>query len=232
MNPFKNLSISFFYFFFILFIAFAHAARFDITNNCNFTIWAAAVPVGGGRQINKAGIWSLEVSRKSRLFGIWARTGCSFDGSGRGSCQTGDCDGLLHCKNYGKPPFTLAEFTLNLDLDFFDVSVGFGFNVPMAFSPTNSECTGTDCTSDLNGLCPKELKVPSGCNSPCTVFKTDKYCCTSSSNTPQSCPLTNYSIILKGACPGAVSYSYDSKLNTYSCPSGNNYKVVFCPGPL
>ena len=245
MNPFKNLSISFFYFFFILFIAFAHSARFDITNNCNFTIWAAAMP-GGGRQINKGGIWSLEleVSPRSQATGgrIWARTGCSFDGSGRGSCQTGDCDGLLQCKAYGTPPLTLAEFTLNLastsraatidqNLDYYDVSVVDGFNVPMAFSPTTGECTGTDCTGDLNGLCPKELKVPGGCKTPCAVFKTDEYCCTSSFSTPQSCPPTNYSVIFKGACPSAVSYAYDSKLNMYTCPTGNNYKVVFCPDP-
>ena len=113
------------------------------------------------------------------------------------------------------------------NLDFFDISVVNGFNVPMAFSPTTHECTSTDCTGDLNGLCLKELKVPGGSNNPCTVFKTDEYCCTS--RTPESCKPRNYSIIFKGACPGAVSYSYDAKLNTCTCPSGNSYKVVFCP---
>ncbi|KAK9981926.1 hypothetical protein SO802_035196 [Lithocarpus litseifolius] len=63
----------------------------------------------------------------------------------------------------------------------------------MAFSPTTHECTCTDHTGDLNGLCSKELKVPGGCNNPCTVFKTDKYCCTS--RTPKSYTPTNYSII-------------------------------------
>ena len=55
------------------------------------------MPAGGGRLINKGGIWSLEVSLRSLASGgrIWARIGCSFDGSGRGSCQTGDCGGLL-----------------------------------------------------------------------------------------------------------------------------------------
>jgi hypothetical protein len=28
---------------------------------------------------------------------VWGRTGCSFDGSGRGSCATGDCGGALSC---------------------------------------------------------------------------------------------------------------------------------------
>ena len=75
MKPFKNLSISFFYFQFfvstLIFISLlAYAARFDIKNNCNITIWAAAVP-GGGRQINPGGTWSLEVTppRTSVAFG-------------------------------------------------------------------------------------------------------------------------------------------------------------------
>ncbi|KAB1215293.1 Thaumatin-like protein [Morella rubra] len=36
----------------------ARAARFDVTNNCPFTVWARAVP-GGGMQLAQGGIWSL-----------------------------------------------------------------------------------------------------------------------------------------------------------------------------
>nr|POE53043.1 serine racemase [Quercus suber] len=70
----------------------AHAARFDITNNCPYTVWAAAVP-GGGRQLNSRQSWPLDVNAGTTGARIWARTGCSFDGSGRGRCQTGDCGG-------------------------------------------------------------------------------------------------------------------------------------------
>ena len=230
MNPFKNLSILCFYFLVTLFIALAHAARFDITNNCSFTIWAGALP-GGGREINKGGTWSLEVA-PTKSGRIWARTNCSFNGSGIGTCQTGDCGGLLQCEVGGSPPVTIAEYRINQiqnGTDIFDISVVDGFNVPMAFSPTTRECTGTDCTGDLIGLCPKELKVPGGCKSPCAAFNTPEYCCTGSVG--ERCKATNYSIIFKGACPGAFSYSYDEKLNTYTCPSGTNYRVVFCPGP-
>ncbi|KAM4085240.1 hypothetical protein ACJW30_10G011900 [Castanea mollissima] len=227
MNPFKNLSISFFYFFFILFIAFAHAARFDITNNCNFTIWAAAAPIAGGRQINKGGIWSLEVSPGSSGR-IWARTGCNFDGSGNGSCQTGDCGGLLQCKAYSAPPNTLAKFSLNpnKNLDLFYISLLDGFNVPMEFSPTSGDCTnGIRCAADINGQCPAQLKAPGGCNNPCTVFKTYEYCCTSGN----SCGPTNYSKFFKDRCPRAYSYPKDHAKSTFTCNSGTNYKVVFCP---
>ncbi|KAM4116081.1 hypothetical protein ACJW30_02G024000 [Castanea mollissima] len=188
MKPFKNLSISSSYFFVstLIFIPLlAYAARFDIKNNCNITIWAAAVP-GGGRQINPGGTWSLE---------------CSFNGSGVGTCQTGDCGGLFQCQGigYGAPPHTLAEFGLSRSID---------------------------CTGDLNRNCPTELKAPGGCNNPCTVFKTEEYCCDASIT---NCKATNYSMFLKGGCPGAYSFPYDDKQSTYKCPSGNNYNVVFCP---
>ncbi|KAK9276839.1 hypothetical protein L1049_006376 [Liquidambar formosana] len=44
---------------------------------------------------------------------------------------------------YGAPPNTLAEYALNQfnGLDFFDISLVEGFNVPMDFSPTSYGCT-------------------------------------------------------------------------------------------
>ncbi|KAK9999140.1 hypothetical protein SO802_018743 [Lithocarpus litseifolius] len=230
MKPFKNLSISFFYFFVsaLIFISLlAYAARFDIKNNCNITIWAAAVP-GGGRQINPGGTWSLEVSPNSVQSGnrIWARTECIFNGSGVGKCQTGDCGGLFQCQEYGAVPLTLAEYSLDQfeNKDFYDISLVDGFNVPMVFNPTSPECLGIDCTGDLNGNCPTELKAPGGCYSPCTVFKTKEYCCIGA-----DCKATNYSMFLKGGCPGAYSFPKDDATSLYSCHSGSNYNVVFCP---
>ncbi|KAM4083827.1 hypothetical protein ACJW30_08G087100 [Castanea mollissima] len=207
--------------------SFAYAARFDIKNNCNITIWAAATP-GGGRQINPGGTWSLEVTPNSPSTSgrIWARTMCSFNGSGVGKCQTGDCGGLFHCQGGGSAPCTLAEFALNQfgNLDFYDISLVDGFNVPMVFNSTSPKCSGIDCTGDLNGNCPTELKAPGGCYNPCTVFKTEEYCCTG-----VDCKATNYSMFLKGGCPGAYSFPLDDKLSAYTCPSGSNYNVVFCP---
>ncbi|KAB1215287.1 Thaumatin-like protein [Morella rubra] len=204
----------------------AHAARFDVTNNCPFTVWAGAVP-GGGMQLAPGGTWSLDVAAGTTGGRIWPRTGCNFDGSGRGSCQTGDCGGLLQCQAYGVPPNTLAEYGLNKfnNLDFFDISLVDGFNVPMEFSPTSNGCTrGIRCTADINEQCPNELKAPGGCNNPCTVFKTDQYCCNSG-----SCGPTDYSKFFKDRCPDAYSYPKDDATSTFTCPGGTNYKVVFCP---
>ncbi|KAM3734491.1 hypothetical protein ACB098_10G018800 [Castanea mollissima] len=225
MSLSKPLPI-FFFLLITLLSALAHAARFDISNNCPFTVWAAAVP-GGGRQLNPRESWPLDVNAGTTGARIWARTGCNFDGSGRGQCQTGDCGGLLQCQAYGAPPNTLAEFALNQfqNLDFFDISLVDGFNVPMEFSPTSGGCTkGIRCTTDINGQCPAQLKAPGGCNNPCTVFKTDEYCCNSG-----NCGPTNYSRFFKDRCPSAYSYPKDDATSTFTCNGGTNYKVVFCP---
>nr|XP_009409806.2 PREDICTED: protein P21-like [Musa acuminata subsp. malaccensis] len=208
----------------LLFVV-SHAATFDIVNQCSFTVWAAAVP-GGGRQLDPSQTWSINVNPGTTGGRVWARTDCSFDGSGSGSCQTGDCGGLLECQGYGTPPNTLAEFALNQfqNMDFIDISLVDGFNVPMDFSPTSGDCRGIRCSADINGQCPAELRAPGGCNNPCTVFKTDEYCCTSG-----SCGPTNYSMFFKNNCPDAYSYPKDDATSTFTCPGGTNYRVVFCP---
>ncbi|PQQ21392.1 hypothetical protein Pyn_17979 [Prunus yedoensis var. nudiflora] len=85
-----------------LFFASTNAARFNIRNNCGFTVWAAATP-GGGRQLNPGQSWALDVRAGTQGARIWARTGCSFDGAGRGRCQTGDCGGVPNAKPMANP---------------------------------------------------------------------------------------------------------------------------------
>nr|BAF98916.1 thaumatin like protein [Nepenthes alata]BAW35439.1 thaumatin-like protein [Nepenthes alata] len=209
-----------------LFAVSIDAATFVITNNCPYTVWAAASP-GGGQQLNHGQTWTINVNAGQTGGRIWARTGCSLSGSNGARCQTGDCGGLLHCQGYGSPPNTLAEYALNqyMNLDFFDMSLVDGFNVPMSFLPTSNGCTkGPTCTADVNGKCPSVLKAPGGCNNPCTVFKTNEYCCNSG-----SCGPTDYSRYFKGLCPNAYSYPKDDATSTYTCSGGTNYKVVFCP---
>ncbi|KAJ8766153.1 hypothetical protein K2173_021670 [Erythroxylum novogranatense] len=203
-----------------------HAALFDIRNNCPSTVWAAAVP-GGGMQLNSGQSWSLNVNAGTTGARIWARTGCQFDGAGRGRCTTGDCGGLLQCQAYGSPPNTLAEYALNQfnNLDFFDISLVDGFNVPMEFSPTSGGCTrGITCNAPINEQCPSQLRTQDGCNNPCTVYKTNEYCCNTG-----SCGPTPLSMFFKDRCPDAYSYPKDDQTSTFTCPGGTNYKVVFCP---
>lgn len=93
------------------------------------------------------------------------------------------------------------------------------------YSATSSNCKRILCTADINGQCPNELRAPGGCNNPCTVFKTNEYCCT---NGQGSCTDTNYSRFFKQRCPDAYSYPQDDPTSTFTC-TNTNYKVVFCP---
>ena len=72
--------------------------------------------------------------------------------------------------------------------------------------------------------CPSQLRAQGGCNNPCTVFKTDQYCCNSG-----SCGPTDYSRYFKTRCPDAYSYPKDDQTSTFTCPGGTNYEVIFCP---
>ncbi|XXG68589.1 hypothetical protein AAC387_Pa06g1644 [Persea americana] len=203
-----------------------NAATFVITNRCRYTAWAAAIP-GGGKQLDLGQSWTITVNPGTNGGRIWPRTGCNFDASGRGRCQTGDCSGLLECTTYGQPPNTLAEFAIKQfsDLDYFDISLVDGFNVPMDFRPISDGCTiGARCTADINSQCPNELRVPGGCNNPCTIFQNDQYCCTSG-----SCGPTDYSKFFEDRCPDAFSYPMDDNNSIFGCPSGANYSIIFCP---
>ncbi|RDX88010.1 Osmotin-like protein OSM34, partial [Mucuna pruriens] len=198
-----------------------------IVNNCPYTVWAAASP-GGGRRLDRGQTWNLWVNPGTAMARIWGRTGCNFDGSGHGRCQTGDCTGGLNCQGWGVPPNTLAEFALNqyANQDFYDISLVDGFNIPMDFYPLNGGCHKLSCTADINGQCPGPLRAPGGCNNPCTVFKTNEYCCT---NGQGSCGPTNYSRFFKDRCHDSYSYPQDDPTSTFTCSSGSNYRVVFCP---
>jgi hypothetical protein len=205
-----------------------HAGTFEIHSNCPYTVWAAASP-GGGRKLEKGESWWLWVPPGTSMARIWGRTKCNFDGAGNGHCLTGDC-GKLVCSGWGTPPNTLAEYALNQfgNLDFYDISLVDGFNIPMEFIPTNrgqtDKCKPISCISDINGQCPGPMRAPDGCLNPCQVFKTQQYCCTQG-----PCGPTDYSRFFKDRCRDAYSYPQDDPSSTFTCPSGTEFRVVFCP---
>ncbi|KAK3220308.1 hypothetical protein Dsin_014278 [Dipteronia sinensis] len=209
-----------------------HAATFTILNNCTYTVWAAAVP-GGGRELKHGQDWVVNTDPNFGDHGrIWARTNCEFDANGIGKCETGDCNGALYClpSVSGKTPYTLAQYTfraLKNDTDYFDISVVFGFNVPMEFRGTSSECSKViKCVADINGFCPTELRHSGGCYHPCSVFNNKQFCCL---ETTHECPTTAYFKFFKDLCPNVYSYEYDDATAQFTCPTGTDYKVVFCP---
>lgn len=215
----------------ILLVAAADAATLTITNKCGYTVWPAAVPPGGGRKLETGETWTVRVPAGTRGGRVWGRTGCGFESNGKlGQCQTGDCGGVLQCKNRGAPPTTLAEFSLNQrnNLDYFDISLLDGFNVPMAILPAGG-CPrgGPRCPAEITQQCPGVLRAKAGCNNPCATFQQDKYCCTGTA--ANNCGPTDYSLFFKRLCPDVITYPKDVRNTTFTCSAGTNYQIVFCP---
>ena len=141
-----------------------------IVNDWTETIWAATNP-NAQHPIPVTG-WKLAPGQSVSFtvpegWGgrIWGRTGCSFNSAGVGSCQTGDCGGLFQCQGTGNTPATLAELTLDSfdGLDFYDVSMVDGSNLPMYINTTHM--VGTDPVSTngcYEGACTSAVVCPSG----------------------------------------------------------------------
>ncbi|KAL8516744.1 hypothetical protein ACS0TY_015128 [Phlomoides rotata] len=226
----------------IFYVYGANSAIFRLRNNCPNKIWPAALtglgsPVVTGIELSPQAAQNILVSPPwSGRF--WARTECSSSG-GKLSCVTGDCaSGQIECNGAGGiPPASLVEFTLaGADgKDFYDVSLVDGFNLPVSVSPEGGSCPSTSCPADINAGCPSDLAIsgPSGavvgCKSACLAFNQPQHCCTGAFGTPQTCPPTSYSQIFKTLCPQAYSYAYDDKTSIFTCPTGANYVITFCP---
>jgi len=212
----------------LLYLQGVEGATFVIQNQCSFTVWAAGIPVGGGQALTQGQTWSVEVPAGTRAGRFWGRTGCSFDASGQGSCNTGDCGGLLSCQVSGRPPATLAEYTLTGDnnLDTYDISLVDGFNLPLKITPSDTTCPTVDCSSNITANCPTELQVVEGCDSACAALNSPQYCCTG--DYVDNCPPTSYSQYFKGQCPQAYSYAKDDNTSTFTCTPGANYNIAFC----
>nr|ASA45586.1 PR5 protein [Lilium hybrid cultivar] len=224
------------------------SATFTITNNCDYTVWPGILSNAGtavlattGFSLNKGESRTLDVPAawSGRL---WGRTLCTTDTTtGNFACGTGDCgSNNIECSGGGAiPPATLAEFTLsgNDNKDFYDVSLVDGYNLPMAVVPQGgggNNCTAAGCLVQLNGACPAELKVVMSsesvaCRSACDAFGSPQYCCKGDYGNSNICKPTVYSEFFKNACPRAYSYAYDDATSTFTCSSGTEYSITFCP---
>lgn len=219
----------------------AEAAVFTLQNNCRDIIWPGIQPGGGKPQLMNGGLQlgpgeTVHINATEGWSGrFWGRSGCSFDQSGKGSCITGDCSGMLQCSGAGGvPPATLAEFTLDSPLDFYDISLVDGYNMPISITPSggSSDCKSVGCVSDLNLNCPSSLQVRRdgnvvACRSACLAFERSEYCCTGAYNSPNVCKATSYSEYFKASCPTAYSYAYDDQTSLFTC-KGADYLIRFC----
>ncbi|KAJ3872331.1 thaumatin family-domain-containing protein [Lentinula edodes] len=132
------------------------------------------------------------------------------------------------------------------DLDYYDVSVVDGFNVPIAVTVSNTSCSTASCPADLNSDCPADLQVLDssgavvGCNSACNANldgdqPDSANCCTGSHDTAANCSpsgITDYDFF-KDACPNSYVYAYDESSGTalWTCPDSTSpdYTLTFCP---
>ncbi|KAJ1397637.1 Thaumatin, conserved site [Sesbania bispinosa] len=243
-------TLSLFLFLLTLSVSGVISTTFTLVNKCDYTVWPGILSNAGVPPLSTTG-FVLQTGESSTITAptswggrFWGRTLCSQDSTGKFSCVTGDCgSGKLECAGNGAtPPATLAEFTLDGagGLDFFDVSLVDGYNVPMLVVPqggSGDNCTTTGCVGDLNGACPSELKVMSvdgkegvACKSACEAFNAPQYCCSGAYGTPDTCQPSSYSQLFKSACPRAYSYAYDDKTSTFTCAAAD-YTITFCPSP-
>jgi hypothetical protein len=227
----------------------------SFVNAVQQTIW-----VGAGEQTPQPALattgWvlpagqSLTITVPDRWNGrFWGRTGCSFNAAGSGHCQTGDCAGRFQCAQYGVIPATLAEFNFNayMNLDFYDVSMVDGSNLPMYINiaegatkdPISSTgCSAAGCTKPVD--CPSALRIHAGgamvgCESACGVFGTDRYCCRGQWAPRPACDPTtwpvDYAKVFKTAEPFAYSYVDDDATSTYTCGGECDYRITFGLSP-
>ncbi|KEH30510.1 putative thaumatin [Medicago truncatula] len=216
-------------------------STFTFVNKCDYTVWPGILANAGSPTLGSTGFeLPQETTRTFQAPAgwsgrFWARTGCNFDGSGTGSCLTGDCgSNMVECNGAGAaPPATLAEFTLGtIGQDFYDVSLVDGYNLPMIVEGSGGSgmCESTGCTSDLNQQCPAELRASDGsaCKSACEAFGSPEYCCSGAYGSPATCRPSIYSEMFKNACPRSYSYAYDDASSTFTCTAAD-YTVTFCP---
>jgi hypothetical protein len=221
-------------------------------NDMSETIWVAAAP-NASSPLSATG-WVLPAGQSVTITTpnnlntrFWGRTGCVFNSAGVGKCQTGDCGGLFQCKGWGTIPATLAE--VNFDawdgLDFYDVSMVDGSNLPMWINITKSSggtvdkissngCVPAGCTKPVN--CPTALDVKVGtavvgCISACARLGGDQYCCQGPYSSRTACnpaqwPV-DYAAVFKTAEPYAYSYVDDDATSVFTCSGVCDYRITF-----
>ncbi|KAK6929379.1 Thaumatin family [Dillenia turbinata] len=237
---------SFFFFSLFISLAISDGTQLIIVNNCKESIWPGILG-SAGHPFLKDGGFHLSSGEQVVLEApenwsgrIWGRQGCCFDEkTGKGSCQTGDCSGLLKCiGNGGTPPATLVEMTLGTPkspLHFYDVSLVDGFNLPVSMIPVGGGvgCGVAECKADVNICCPSMLQVKCGgkvvgCKSACSATKSARYCCTGDFTSPTRCRPSVFAHLFKAICPGAYSYAYDDSTSLRKC-GAPRYVITFCP---
>jgi Thaumatin family len=226
--------------------------RVTFVNQMAQTIWVAAAPnantpLAATGWVLPAG-QSVTITTPNNLNArFWGRTGCVFSSAGVGHCETGDCGGRFQCNGWGTIPATLAEVNFDAwdNLDFYDVSMVDGSNLPMFINITKSSggtkdkispngCVAAGCTKPVT--CPSALAVKAGnavvgCISACARLGGDQYCCRGQWSSRSACDPTkwpvDYAEVFKSAEPYAYSYVDDDATSVFTCSGVCDYRITF-----
>lgn len=127
--------------------------------------------------------------------------------------------GYKHDAFPGFGNMSLAEFSFNTDfnwLDFYNISLVDGYNLPIDISGTTGACESARCGVDLNPGCPDGNRiVQNGWTVACSKFG------------DRDTPFNPAAQFFANACPGAYSWSKDDS-KVKGC-AGQDYRVTFCP---
>lgn len=197
----------------------ANAALINVQNLCSETITACAqseqdpvfsyVLSGGG------GFQQLDVSNHWPSAAVWG-----FPGEGNSATCT-----------QVRPEADLAEMNIqggNVD-DFYDISNVNAYNLPLAISlvfiaqgdkPGPLHCETVSCNiPNLGSFCQAPNSLTGSPGDGCRNV-----------DGPTSNKPTSGTIPFKNACPDAFSYTTDFTNTGFTCATGSNYAVTFCPG--
>jgi hypothetical protein len=203
---------------------------FTVVNDCQKTVWAAALPAttfpGGLVEVPPGG--SFQVGVENGWSGrIWGKTLCTTSG------------GTTTCASSAFPA-SLAELTLTstaTGLDFYDVSLVDGYNLPIAIQAVGHtpdpahpyDCGSPTCSANLDATCAPQFQDSAGgeviacANDACKVIGNND------ASAPSCIYPNQYTEFFKTACPTAYSYPSDDPTSTFTCKGYNDYAVVFCP---
>ena len=212
-----------------------------VVNRTSKTVWAIVTDTAvypAGRELAPG--QSMSVTVADNWGGrIWGRTGCASTAAGH--CASGDCTSVCDGPN---PPTTLSEFTFDAyaGLDFYDVSMVDGSNLPMYINVSHTTTVDPVSSSGCyKGVCTSEVRCPTamqsvsggqviGCKPPCAAFGGDTYCCRGAWAGRENCVPSkwpvDYTRVFKQAEPYAYSYAFDDSA-TMSCKGACYYKVTF-----
>lgn len=225
-------------------VAASSATTFTLHNACNYTVYPGLYPAAtfanGGFELPSGQAVSFGVSGQGRL---WGRTECNTASTNGppAQCATGSCGGVgIQCAGTtGQPNTALFEWNLNAQgTDWYDVSYVDAIDNPIGVTISNGACVSpSQCSRQVIANCPEGLRTDTGaCESPCTRYNTDQFCCRGAYGTSQTCVVADwepsaqaYVTNIHTFCPHEYAYAYDDPNGLHTCQTGSDFTITFCP---